>query len=142
MLKLMQPTPFLPPEHPLLNYHYSDSEQWTAAETEAFHEAVARHDKDFYSVAAHVSTKSVKQCVQFYYVWKKVCTDEYRRLRVARAAGVNAPPTAEGCEVRLPPGAQASTAVGVAHAADHAAASEQRSFTCDYSDCSAVSSFM
>ena len=31
-----------------------------------------------------VATKSVKQCVQFYYVWKKVCPDDYRRLRLAR----------------------------------------------------------
>jgi len=27
-----------------------------------------------------VGTKSVKQCVEFYYVWKKVCEDDYRLL--------------------------------------------------------------
>ena len=26
----------------------------------------------------------MKQCVQFYYLWKKVCTDEYRKLRQVR----------------------------------------------------------
>lgn len=31
-----------------------------------------------------VGTKSVKECVQFYYLWKKVCADEYKRLRVVR----------------------------------------------------------
>ena len=31
-----------------------------------------------------VSTKSVKQCIQFYYVWKKVCPDDYKRLRHSR----------------------------------------------------------
>ena len=28
--------------------------------------------------------KSVKQCVEFYYLWKKVCPDEYKRLRIIR----------------------------------------------------------
>lgn len=31
-----------------------------------------------------VGSKSVKQCIQFYYMWKKVCPDEYRRLRLIR----------------------------------------------------------
>lgn len=31
-----------------------------------------------------VQTKSVKQCIQFYYLWKKVCPDEYKRLRIIR----------------------------------------------------------
>lgn len=31
-----------------------------------------------------IRTKGVKQCIQFYYVWKKVCTDEYRRLKQVR----------------------------------------------------------
>lgn len=31
-----------------------------------------------------IGTKNVKQCVQFYYMWKKVCTDEYRRIKAIR----------------------------------------------------------
>lgn len=31
-----------------------------------------------------MTSKSVKQCVQFYYLWKKVCPDEYKRLRIVR----------------------------------------------------------
>lgn len=31
-----------------------------------------------------VGTKSVKQCVEFYYIWKKVCEDDYRLLCQAR----------------------------------------------------------
>ena len=27
-----------------------------------------------------VESKSVKQCVQFYYLWKKVCSEEYEIL--------------------------------------------------------------
>lgn len=26
----------------------------------------------------------MKQCIQFYYLWKKVCPDEYKRLRLIR----------------------------------------------------------
>lgn len=26
----------------------------------------------------------MKQCVEFYYLWKKVCTDDYRKSRLAR----------------------------------------------------------
>ena len=35
-------------------------------------------------VGFQVGTKSVRQCVQFYYLWKKVCGDESRRLRTIR----------------------------------------------------------
>lgn len=31
-----------------------------------------------------MESKNVKQCIQFYYLWKKVCTDEYRKLRNLR----------------------------------------------------------
>ncbi|XP_017769279.1 PREDICTED: uncharacterized protein LOC108557319 isoform X2 [Nicrophorus vespilloides] len=84
MLKLMQPTPSLPSDHPLLCYQYSESDKWTATETEIFHLALQKHDKDFFLISKEVGSKTVKQCVQFYYMWKKVCTDEYRRLKAGR----------------------------------------------------------
>lgn len=31
-----------------------------------------------------MKNKSVKECIQFYYLWKKVCPDEYRKLRIIR----------------------------------------------------------
>lgn len=55
MIKLMQPTPFLPTDHPLLHYEYSDSDQWSATETESFHQAIQKHDKDFFKIAKDVS---------------------------------------------------------------------------------------
>ncbi|KAL3183708.1 hypothetical protein MRX96_033792 [Rhipicephalus microplus] len=39
---------------------------------------------DFLHVATKVGTKNVQQCVEFYYVWKKVVPEEYRRLRCMR----------------------------------------------------------
>ena len=50
---------------------------------------VLQHSLSLYTtitfcVILQVGSKSVKQCVQFYYLWKKVCADEYKRLRIIR----------------------------------------------------------
>lgn len=104
MLKLMHPHPSLPADDPLLCYQYNDSEKWSMTEIEAFHQALLKYDKDFFNIAQDVSfcklgrvvwvlrgivllqvgTKTVKQCVQFYYMWKKVCTDDYRKFKQSR----------------------------------------------------------
>ena len=39
-------------------------------------------DNEFHNV--QIGTKSTKECVQFYYLWKKVCPDDYKRLRILR----------------------------------------------------------
>jgi hypothetical protein len=31
-----------------------------------------------------IGSKSTKECIQFYYLWKKVCPDDYKRLRILR----------------------------------------------------------
>jgi hypothetical protein len=31
-----------------------------------------------------VKTKSVRECTEFYFLWKKVCVDEWRRMRIVR----------------------------------------------------------
>nr|CAD7257036.1 unnamed protein product [Timema shepardi] len=51
MLKLMQPTPFLPSGHPLLAYDYCESDRWSADEMDSFHQGLLKHDKDFLSIA-------------------------------------------------------------------------------------------
>ncbi|KAK2162559.1 hypothetical protein LSH36_96g02011 [Paralvinella palmiformis] len=77
ILRLMQGTALIPENHTLKSYKYQE-------EIEAYHQALIKCDKDFFSIAKELGTKSVKQCVQFYYLWKKVCTDEYRKLRQVR----------------------------------------------------------
>ncbi|XP_076441996.1 uncharacterized protein LOC143281005 isoform X2 [Babylonia areolata] len=84
MLMLMGDPPVLPSGHSLLTYKYQESESWSRAEIQGFHEALIEFDKDFFSVSRKIGTKTVKECVQFYYLWKKVCPDDYKRLRTLR----------------------------------------------------------
>ncbi|XP_046741243.1 uncharacterized protein LOC124408381 isoform X3 [Diprion similis] len=81
MLKLMRPTPSLPMGHPLLSYEYHESDRWTAHEMDLFYQSLSKRNKDFRGISRDVGSKSVKQCVQFYYLWKKLCPDEYKRIR-------------------------------------------------------------
>lgn len=84
ILQLMNPNPVLPADHPLLTYHYPETDKWTPEDIETYHQLLIRYDKDFFSIAQEMQTKTVKQCVQFYYIWKKVCPEEYKRLRIIR----------------------------------------------------------
>ncbi|XP_063991092.1 mucin-12 isoform X2 [Diachasmimorpha longicaudata] len=81
MLKLMRPTPILPSQHPLLSYECRDSDRWTSQEMTTFYQGLMEYNKDFNSIARDVNTKTAKQCAQFYYLWKKLCPDEYKRVR-------------------------------------------------------------
>ncbi|GIX66669.1 mitotic deacetylase-associated SANT domain protein [Caerostris darwini] len=84
ILGLIDSNPKLPPYHPLLSFQYSENDKWSSEEIEAYHQSLLKCDKDFYSIAKEIPTKTVKQCIQFYYLWKKVCPDEYKRIRLIR----------------------------------------------------------
>lgn len=60
-----------PKSHPLVNYHYSGSDSWTAEERRLFNRGIAAYKKDFFMVQKVVSSKTVAQCVEFYYTYKK-----------------------------------------------------------------------
>nr|CDS20932.1 zinc finger protein 541 [Echinococcus granulosus] len=65
---------------------YSETEYWTTEEIEKFQTSLRRHDKDFQQVSAELRAygmnKSVKACVEFYYVWKRMNTPhEVNRYR-------------------------------------------------------------
>ncbi|KAK0075816.1 hypothetical protein PV326_011257, partial [Microctonus aethiopoides] len=81
MVKLMRPTPTLPPQHPLLSYECRESDRWTSQEMNAFYQGLLDYHKDFSCIARDITTKTAKQCTQFYYLWKKLCPDEYKRVR-------------------------------------------------------------
>ncbi|KAK2826527.1 hypothetical protein Q5P01_020741 [Channa striata] len=68
---LMLRNPIFPKSHHLSNYHYSGSDSWTAAERRQFNKGITAYKKDFFMVQKQVTTKTVAQCVEFYYSYKK-----------------------------------------------------------------------
>lgn len=55
MLKLMQPTPYLPQGHPLMKFEYTESDHWTPNEVSTFHKAIFKYDKDFSFISQEVN---------------------------------------------------------------------------------------
>ncbi|XP_054444486.1 zinc finger protein 541 [Pteronotus mesoamericanus] len=58
--------------HPLTNYRYTGSDIWTPVEKRLFKKAFCAHKKDFYLIHKTIQTKTVAQCVEYYYIWKKM----------------------------------------------------------------------
>ncbi|XP_061109689.1 transcriptional-regulating factor 1 [Conger conger] len=56
---------------PLADYHYAGSDNWTLAEKKQLNRAFILHHKDFFLIQKMVKTKTVSQCVEYYYTWKK-----------------------------------------------------------------------
>ncbi|XP_043930025.1 mitotic deacetylase-associated SANT domain protein [Protopterus annectens] len=60
-----------PKNHPLATYHYTGSDRWTAQEKRLFNKGITVYKKDFFLVQKLIKTKTVAQCVEFYYTYKK-----------------------------------------------------------------------
>uniref|UniRef100_A0A8C8S5J7 Zinc finger protein 541 n=1 Tax=Pelusios castaneus TaxID=367368 RepID=A0A8C8S5J7_9SAUR len=60
------------PSHPLADYRYAGSDVWTPVEKQLFKKAFCLHKKDFYLIQKKIQTKNVSQCVEYYYIWKKI----------------------------------------------------------------------
>lgn len=69
--KLLLIKPMRPHNHPLATYHYTGSDQWKMAERKLFNKGIAIYKKDFFLVQKLIQTKTVAQCVEFYYTYKK-----------------------------------------------------------------------
>ncbi|XP_056224345.1 uncharacterized protein LOC130164010 isoform X1 [Seriola aureovittata] len=65
MLLFSQPSP-------TGDYHYSGSDFWTDTEKSLFSTALGTYGKDFSLIQKMVSTKTVSQCIEFYYLSKKL----------------------------------------------------------------------
>ncbi|VDK18715.1 unnamed protein product, partial [Anisakis simplex] len=72
-------------QYPIIyNNIYNDTDPWTPEDVQSFQDAIYKSEKDFHQVARDLGNKTVKQCVEFYYMWKKACPDDYRKLRNLR----------------------------------------------------------
>ncbi|KHN82515.1 Zinc finger protein [Toxocara canis] len=72
-------------QYPIIyNSIYNDTDPWTPEDIQSFQDAIYKSEKDFHQVALDLGNKTVKQCVEFYYMWKKACPDDYRKLRNLR----------------------------------------------------------
>ncbi|XP_051868374.1 transcriptional-regulating factor 1-like isoform X2 [Pristis pectinata] len=69
---LLMKMPIKAKSHPLADYHYAGSDKWTTMERKLFNKALSVHNKDFFLVQKMVKSKTVAQCVEYYYTWKKV----------------------------------------------------------------------
>ncbi|XP_056318748.1 uncharacterized protein si:dkey-19b23.10 [Danio aesculapii] len=65
---------------PSENYHYSGKDIWTPSEQKMFHKAFAIYGKDFSFIHKMVRTKSVSQCIEFYYNSKRL-SEKQRKQR-------------------------------------------------------------
>ena len=59
----------------------SSSSMWSEAEVNGFYECLLRHHKNFSRISSDLGTKSVKECVEYYYLWKNVCKEEARSFK-------------------------------------------------------------
>ena len=72
-------------QYPIIyNYRYSNVENWTPDDIQSFQDAIYKSEKDFHQVASELGNRTVKDCIEFYYMWKKMCPDDYRKLRNLR----------------------------------------------------------
>ncbi|XDV42128.1 hypothetical protein PO909_010855 [Leuciscus waleckii] len=68
---MMMKNPIFSRNHHLANYHYAGSDCWTVDEKRFFNKGISAYRKDFFLVQKLVRTKTVAQCVEFYYTYKK-----------------------------------------------------------------------
>ncbi|XP_044869569.1 mitotic deacetylase-associated SANT domain protein [Mauremys mutica] len=71
LTKLLLKRPMRSPHHPLADYHYTGSDRWKVDEKKLFNKGIAIYKKDFFLVQKLIKTKTVAQCVEFYYTYKK-----------------------------------------------------------------------
>uniref|UniRef100_A0A673WQM6 Transcriptional-regulating factor 1-like n=2 Tax=Salmo trutta TaxID=8032 RepID=A0A673WQM6_SALTR len=62
-----------------VDYHYAGSDVWQQTERSLFSKALTTHGKDFSLIQQMVQTKCVSQCVEFYYLSKKLPDEQRNR---------------------------------------------------------------
>ncbi len=54
-------------------------EKWSPLEISVFEGSIALYGKHFNTIQKNVKTKTVKECIEFYYFWKK--TSHYKQWK-------------------------------------------------------------
>ncbi|XP_039625037.1 uncharacterized protein LOC120539227 [Polypterus senegalus] len=72
-------SPYKDETHKMSGYHYTGSDVWTANERKLFNKAYALHKKNFCMIQKTVKTKRVSQCVEFYYLSKKILQQQKKQ---------------------------------------------------------------
>ncbi|KAJ0006578.1 hypothetical protein NQD34_013851 [Periophthalmus magnuspinnatus] len=92
---------------PAGDYHYPGADVWTERETRLFTAAVETHGKDLSRIRTTVKTKTLRQCVEFYYLWKRL-RDKQKTFNVEEDGTVEdterlkkAPPTRQPITRRI-----------------------------------------
>ncbi|KAF7664268.1 hypothetical protein LDENG_00181740 [Lucifuga dentata] len=70
------------------DYHYSGSDVWTESEKSIFGAALETYGKDFSLIQKMVRSKTVCQCVEFYYLKKKLQEKQKQKEEEARDGGM------------------------------------------------------
>ena len=52
-----------------------------------FYEGLVKHHKNFYKISSDIKTKSTKECIEFYYLWKNVWQEEAQSFKNIFSAG-------------------------------------------------------
>ncbi|KAJ7420317.1 zinc finger protein 541-like [Willisornis vidua] len=68
---LLSGGPQTPQGHPLADYYYAGSSRWTPEEKKSFQKAFHTSGKNFHLIQKEIQSKTVAQCVEYYYSWKK-----------------------------------------------------------------------
>uniref|UniRef100_A0A8C2DP06 ELM2 and Myb/SANT-like domain containing 1a n=1 Tax=Cyprinus carpio TaxID=7962 RepID=A0A8C2DP06_CYPCA len=68
---MLMKNPIFSKNHHLANYHYAGSDCWTVDEKRYFNKGISAYRRDFFLVQKLVRSKTVAQCVEFYYTYKK-----------------------------------------------------------------------
>ncbi|KAM8997694.1 zinc finger protein 541-like isoform 1-T1 [Ara ararauna] len=58
-------------DHPLAGYHYPGMDTWTPLEQQLFDKAFRKYKNNFHQLQKEIPTKTVSQCVEYYFTWKK-----------------------------------------------------------------------
>ncbi|XP_067875293.1 zinc finger protein 541-like [Heterodontus francisci] len=90
------------PRHPLGDYHYTGTEKWTTAEKKMFNKAICLHNKDFFLMQKMIKQKTVAQCVEYYYTWKKQLKFEWKRTHLLEEEEIKCEPDSpsDGKEIK------------------------------------------